>query len=273
MRNLLLALGLLGLDSDSVLENSLGFVGQIVERHVVAEVLEEPVVVDLPLVSVLRSLQWLKGFTNCWRGFEQVVVRDLGEEKVVGDVAVSDVVHDGVESEAPLSVDGLGLATYESPFFVFVHLELVMRNISLGFQTDLNVLILMLEIGDDNENESLEEQRNVVVLYIGVDRVVAKIKGNLDVNSLFSRLDKISYESTDGTSQSGNDTFDTILGGLEKSRPWPEVRSVWESNDSVDRVPSEPSGDRNHSKVLFNGCSIVVVVLCDPWMPLILLQM
>lgn len=219
----------------TVLQDSLALVSQVIEVDVIVEVLEEPIVVCFLLVPVLGAVQWLQNLFDPFCRVQKVIMRDSGEEEVVRDVAVSDVVHQCVQSESPSSVDSLGLATNKRPFISLVH---------------LNVLILMLQICDDDQDESLEREWNVVVLNKIVHRVTAE--DECKVCAYCAR-------------QSGDDAFDSVRVIVEQSAPWPEMGTVWQSDYCVDWVPSQPSGQREACKVLLDEGSVVEVLFSDPW--------
>jgi len=116
----------------------------------------------------------------------------------------------------------------------------------------------MLEISDHDHPEALEEQGNVVILDEVVDTVV-----EVTENKSYNNHAKDSIEGT----------LNSFSGVSEHLRPWPEVGSIRESDNSVDRVPTNKSTKREFCKVSFDPVSVVVIVFCDPRVTLVLVNM
>ena len=74
----------------------------------------------------------LQFFLERFGGLHQVVVRDAGEEEMVSDVSVRDVVHQLVNSEAVRAIDRLQLALHVAPGSVLEHLKKLQMRRELG---------------------------------------------------------------------------------------------------------------------------------------------
>jgi hypothetical protein len=153
-----------------IFEQSRTSTNQILESQIQTDELEKKVKIALSLIcpGILREF-----FANCVGRCRQMVMGDSGEEEMMGDVAISDVVEESVNAEPVFPVDGLHLTLDIVPVGRLVHLDIV---------------VLMLQIGDHHQPVPLEQQWHVVVLDEGEHAVVAQMERRLQQDNEFDQF-------------------------------------------------------------------------------------
>lgn len=169
-----------------------------------------------------------------------MIVRNLSEEKMMGDVPISDVMHQLIDEPSIWTIDSLKRSLHEVPSSIFVH---------------ANIISLVLEISDHNNPKSLEDKRKHVELDISFERTNVQ-PGHIGEEEAA----EIRYNALDSLG---------IIGKHGGERP--EMTSIGYSGSCV-CVPLEEVSSKVVDQSFLSGGVAFESLLCDPSVSSVLLN-